>query len=119
MIPFVSTLCPSDTYKVSKKGGSFRVDTTLVGFDKLKWQRGGISLIYNDKLQKLVMCDHSKKIVQTIWPREFKLSEENFKEEISVSLNTPIRGTAQVDWASFSLSRATSGYLWKVSDLIT
>jgi hypothetical protein len=41
-VPFLSRLCPSDTYKIWKKGATVRVDTTLVGFQNLQWLRGNI-----------------------------------------------------------------------------
>ena len=75
-VPLVSHFCPSDTYKFYKKvqrapsvrmcgrasdaplrspaqtlvaglqGSSMRVDTTLVGFENLKWLRGNISYMF-------------------------------------------------------------------------
>lgn len=35
-IPLVSRIAPHDVYKVFKKGTSLRVDTTLVGFEKMR-----------------------------------------------------------------------------------
>jgi ankyrin repeat domain-containing protein 13 len=92
IIPFVSSICPSDTYKIYKKGSNLRIDTTLVGFEKLHWIRGNISIIFNNSEgePRLVICDHDTKLVQNIWPRDFTISEADIEEDISVALNTPI-----------------------------
>lgn len=44
-IPLVSKLLPSDTYCISKRGNSLRIDTTLLGMSGVKWERGSISLL--------------------------------------------------------------------------
>ncbi|KAG0255965.1 Ankyrin repeat domain-containing protein 13C [Mortierella polycephala] len=45
-VPFVSGLCPDDTYHIWKKGNAVRMDTSLVGFENMKWIRGHISIIF-------------------------------------------------------------------------
>ncbi|KAJ0176842.1 hypothetical protein K1T71_008021 [Dendrolimus kikuchii] len=45
-VPLVSRVCPFDTYKVYKRGGNVRVDTTLVGFESNRWQRGDRTYIF-------------------------------------------------------------------------
>jgi len=45
-VPLVSRVSPSDTYRVFKSGSNVRIDTTLVGFDSMSWQRGSRSMIF-------------------------------------------------------------------------
>lgn len=42
----MSRLCPSDTYRVYKRGANVRIDTTLLGFENNTWQRGNRSYIF-------------------------------------------------------------------------
>lgn len=42
----MSRLCPSDVYKVYKRGANVRIDTTLLGFDNATWQRGNRTYIF-------------------------------------------------------------------------
>jgi ankyrin repeat domain-containing protein 13 len=45
-VPLVSKACPSDVYKIYKKGSMVRIDTTLVGFNGNSWERGNKSFIF-------------------------------------------------------------------------
>lgn len=45
-IPLVSKMLPSDVCKISKKGACIRLDTTLVDFTEMHWERGDITFLY-------------------------------------------------------------------------
>lgn len=53
-VPLMSRLCPSDIYKVYKRGANVRIDTTLLGFDNNTWQRGNRSYIFKGGSE----CEH-------------------------------------------------------------
>ena len=44
--PFVGKIAPSDTYKIWKRDGNLRADTSLAGFDGLKIQRADQSFLF-------------------------------------------------------------------------
>lgn len=66
-VPLLARLCPSDTYKIWKKGTSVRVDTTLVGLESLRWIRGDVSILFRvDDVEGPVtyLVDHEHQIYQ-------------------------------------------------------
>lgn len=48
-VPLVSRLLPHDTLVLWKRGSSFRMDSTLLGMDGLRWQRGNVSVLLHGK----------------------------------------------------------------------
>ncbi|XP_061361821.1 uncharacterized protein LOC133305581 [Gastrolobium bilobum] len=71
VIPFISRIAPSDTYKIWKRGGNMRADMTLAGFDGLKIKRSDQSILFlGDGLDdgkkipgSMCMISHKKKEV--------------------------------------------------------
>ncbi|MBN3292290.1 AN13D protein, partial [Polypterus senegalus] len=66
-VPLVSKICPSDVYRVWKSGANLRVDTTLLGFEHMTWQKGRRSYIFKGEEDGAVVMevDHEKQIVYT------------------------------------------------------
>uniref|UniRef100_A0A7N0UST2 Ankyrin repeat domain-containing protein n=1 Tax=Kalanchoe fedtschenkoi TaxID=63787 RepID=A0A7N0UST2_KALFE len=46
VIPFISRIAPSDTYKIWKRGANLRADMTMAGFDGLKIQRADQTILF-------------------------------------------------------------------------
>ncbi|CAA0839986.1 Ankyrin repeat family protein [Striga hermonthica] len=46
VIPFISRIAPSDTYKIWKRGANLRADMTLAGFDGFRLQRSDQSILF-------------------------------------------------------------------------
>ncbi|KAL0363215.1 UNVERIFIED_CONTAM: Ankyrin repeat domain-containing protein 13C-B [Sesamum calycinum] len=46
VVPFVGKIAPSDTYKIWKRDGNLRADTSLAGYDGLKIQRANQSFLF-------------------------------------------------------------------------
>ncbi|XP_065831324.1 ankyrin repeat domain-containing protein 13B-like isoform X2 [Oscarella lobularis] len=64
-VPFLSRACPSDTYRIWKKGANVRIDTSLIGFDNMSWIRGNKRFLFKGDNTKTVFMeiDLDKKIV--------------------------------------------------------
>ncbi|CDO99416.1 unnamed protein product [Coffea canephora] len=46
VIPFISRIAPSDTYKIWKRGANLRADMSLAGFDGFRIQRADQSILF-------------------------------------------------------------------------
>ncbi|EHB13338.1 Ankyrin repeat domain-containing protein 13B [Heterocephalus glaber] len=118
-VPLVSKICPSDTYKVWK---SLRVDTTLLGFDHMTWQRGNRSFIFRgqDTSAVVMEIDHDRRVVYTETlalagqDRELLLAAAQPTEEQVLSRLTAPVVTTQLDTKNISFERNKTGILgWR------
>ncbi|KAK7279120.1 hypothetical protein RJT34_24165 [Clitoria ternatea] len=91
VIPFISRIAPSDTYKIWKKGGNMRADMTLAGFDGLKIKRADQSIMFlGDGLDgekkvpgSLCAVSHKRKEVVIAFPYELrKPSDKQVREKL-------------------------------------
>ena len=68
-VPLVSRILPSDICKIYKSGANIRLDTTLVDFSDMRWERGDISFIFNGNAppnQSLTVLDNVQKVYQNV-----------------------------------------------------
>ncbi|XP_019505967.1 PREDICTED: ankyrin repeat domain-containing protein 13B isoform X1 [Hipposideros armiger] len=121
-VPLVSKICPSDTYKVWKSGQNLRVDTTLLGFDHMTWQRGNRSFVFRgqDTGAVVMEIDHDRRVVYTETlalagqDRELLLAAAQPTEEQVLSRLTAPVVTTQLDTKNISFERNKTGILgWR------
>ena len=112
VVPFFSMLCPSDCYKIWKKGNRIRIDTSLIGFDKLRWLRGNVTYLFiiEPDASSFYLLDHDRKLWQHV-KNLSDLTEEEVEKDLNLRLNQEIV-SGRVDSRrpiSFSRSRTLMG----------
>ncbi|TKY53602.1 Ankyrin repeat domain-containing protein 13B [Spatholobus suberectus] len=91
VIPFISRIAPSDTYKIWKKGGNMRADMTLAGFDGLKIKRSNQSILFlgdgtNDERKvpgSLFKVSHKEKEVVVFSPNRVTPTDRQLKSTLA------------------------------------
>uniref|UniRef100_A0A3B3VLQ2 Ankyrin repeat domain 13B n=1 Tax=Poecilia latipinna TaxID=48699 RepID=A0A3B3VLQ2_9TELE len=119
-VPLVSRICPSDTYRVWKSGQCLRVDTTLMGFEQMTWQRGNRSFIFRGQGHAEVMeVDHDRQLVfcETLCGTCAGLgllgATQPSDEQVAARLSAPVV-TTQLDTRNIAFERNKTGILgWR------
>uniref|UniRef100_A0A8C8S6B9 Ankyrin repeat domain 13B n=1 Tax=Pelusios castaneus TaxID=367368 RepID=A0A8C8S6B9_9SAUR len=121
-VPLISKICPSDTYKVWKSGQNLRVDTTLLGFDHMTWQRGNRSFVFRgqDTSAVVMEIDHDRRVVSSetlalaSHDREVLLAAVRpTEEQVMGRLTMPVV-TTQLDTKNIAFERNKTGILgWR------
>ncbi|XP_063061856.1 ankyrin repeat domain-containing protein 13B [Engraulis encrasicolus] len=129
-VPLVSRICPSDTYRVWKSGQCLRVDTTLMGFEQMTWQRGNRSFIFRgqDSSATVMEVDHDRQLVfcETLCVSSLASPSSRrangalgllglgalqpTEEQVAARLNAPVV-TTQLDTRNISFERNKTGIL--------
>ncbi|CAG9834225.1 unnamed protein product [Diabrotica balteata] len=111
-VPLVSRILPSDICKIYKSGANIRLDTTLVDFSDMRWERGDISFIFNGHAkpnESLTVLDNVSKVYQKVRHEE---SELEIEDEVDLLMSTDIMA-AQISTKSISFARAQSGWIFR------
>lgn len=114
-VPLLTKLCPNDTYKIWKKGSCLRVDTTLVGFENLKWIRGHVSFLFlpttDDKgrVGAFYIVDQQKGVYEEITADD--TDPQKTEEYINMLMNTHIRQGKIIDQDKVSFIPNKGGIL--------
>jgi len=117
-VPLVSRLCPYDTYKIYKRGACFRVDTTLVGFENMKWIRGDVSFIFRgENGGNVYIVDHKNQTVEKAFSthskhKDYSLHPDNITDQEIKRMMSPMlhRTLPVTDNVAFTASKTWLGY---------
>ncbi|KAH7521837.1 hypothetical protein FEM48_Zijuj07G0074400 [Ziziphus jujuba var. spinosa] len=99
VIPFISRIAPSDTYKIWKRGANLRADMTLAGFDGFRIQRADQSVIFlgdgseDGKVPpgSLCMVSHKEKeVMNALDGAGSQATEEEIRQEVVAMSQTNI-----------------------------
>ncbi|CAI9117865.1 OLC1v1019352C1 [Oldenlandia corymbosa var. corymbosa] len=99
VIPFISRIAPSDTYKIWKRGANLRADMTLAGFDGFRIQRSDQSILFlgdgseDGKVPKgsLCMITHKdKEIMNALDGAGAPATEAEVQQEVAAMSQTNI-----------------------------
>lgn len=97
VIPFVSRIAPSDTYKIWKRGPNLRADMTLAGFDGFRIQRSDQTILFlgegsdNIPAGSLCMISHKdKEVMNVLNGAAAPASEEEIQQEVAAMSRTNI-----------------------------
>ncbi|KAK4316799.1 hypothetical protein Pmani_012057 [Petrolisthes manimaculis] len=111
-VPLVSRILPSDICKIHKKGASIRLDTTLVDFNDMRWERGDISFLFSGSSKpshSLTVLDNKLHVYQGVRHEE---TEGEIEDEVDILMSSDIVA-AQMSTKQITFSRAQTGWIFR------
>lgn len=108
----VSRILPSDICKIHKCGSSIRLDTTLVDFSDMRWERGDISFIFRGDSaprEALTVLDNEFQCFQRV---RYEETDAEIEDEVDILMSTDILA-AQMSTKNINFVRAQSGWIFR------
>lgn len=126
-------MLPSDICKIYKSGSSIRVDTTIVDFSEMRWERGDLSILFKgdmplkvSKYQKLIffhqncininffqdsltMLDNEYECYQKI---RYESTEMEMEDEVDILMSSDILDV-QISTKSVHFDRSQTGWIFR------
>lgn len=106
-VPFASRVLPSDVCKIHKSGALLRLDSTLVDFNDMRWERGNISFIFRGDRpinDSLIVMDNDYECYQ-----HMRYEESDIEDEVDMLMSTDIL-TANMSTKNIYFSRIQTGW---------
>lgn len=101
-----------DICKIHKSGSSIRLDTTLVDFSDMRWERGDISFIFrgdNNPRESLTVLDNEFHCYQRV---RYEETDTEIEDEVDILMSSDILA-AQMSTKSINFVRAQSGWIFR------
>lgn len=111
-VPLVSRILPSDICKIHKKGSCIRLDTTIVDFNDMRWDRGDVSFLFLGHVrpsEALTVLDNKALVYQKVRHEE---TEMEIEDEVDILMSSDIVAV-QMSTKSITFSRAQSGWFFR------
>lgn len=90
-VPLLSKILPNDICKIYKSGSKIRLDSTLIDFNEMHWQRGDITFLFRgDSDTMITAMDNEAKCYQIVRTQE---NEMEIQDEIDLLM------MSDVSWA--------------------
>ncbi|KAL5249974.1 hypothetical protein ACHWQZ_G015896 [Mnemiopsis leidyi] len=120
-IPLISRFLPSDTCKLYKRNSDVRIDSTLMDFHDMRWQRGDLSFIFHGspknakvsangrKKREMYVLDNKAKKYSHISAVE---TDKDIEEEVDILMSSDIV-SANISTKPITFSRLQGGWVYK------
>ncbi|XP_031564621.1 ankyrin repeat domain-containing protein 13C-B-like [Actinia tenebrosa] len=109
-VPLLSRILPSDTCKIYKKGCSIRMDSTLVDFTDMKWQRGDCPFFFfSPGKNSFAVLDNERKVFQRLRTEE---TESEIEEEVDLLMSSDIV-SVYMSTKPITFAKSQAGWFWR------